>query len=458
MRRIQKMARVCQRLLPLSWAGWCLALTAAVAGMWSRTHGRDEVANALGFCLGALVLLLILCNYLAQFLASRAGSGPALLQVRLPPSLWQVPDSGAAPGSAAGSESGFDTDSASHSGPAADPATRIQPPAPAEALSGWSGGAPLLLRLGLVTMATLWKKADGPGQVVMRGRLGADGREHIAVGRRGTFEFRRQLVLKDVFNLTCARLEKSEVARISISPPETGRLARLPPAFPDSDEGWSQYGKRQGDYFDILTADPQTPRRLLLWKLSLKSGSTTAKYRRAPEPVAQHRRRLGVFFQITPMDEPAAAFLCSSLAAPSGTTDMFGTDWLFADSLDPGKLQPGQGAGARIVTRRLVQSGSREIIPSSLSAEPLAAFVLKCRQQGISEVWVFHGPDWLPGGPWAESAGARGTAPQRPAPGTVPSAVAGVAAAFFRVVPGTVKGVSLRALPRQPTHFEITVS
>lgn len=447
------MVRVCQRLLPLSWAGWCLALTAALAGLWSRTQGRDEVANALGFCLGALVLLLILCNYLAQFLASRAGSGHPLLQVQLPSSLWKLPGSGAASGSAAGSKSGPDTDSASHSGTAADPAASIQSPTPAETPSGWSGGSPLLLRLGLVTIATLWKKADGPGQVVVRGRLGADGREHITVGRRGAFEFRRQLVLRDVFNLTFARLEKSEAARVSISPPETGRLVRLQSAFPDSDEGWSQYGKRQGDYFDILTADPQTPRRLLLWKLSLKSGSTTVKYRRAPEPVAQHRRRLGVFFQVTPMDEPAAAFLCSSLAAPHGTADMFGTDWFFADSLDPGKLQPGQGAGARVVTRRLVQSGSRDIPLASLSAEPLSAFVLKCRQQGIAEVWVFHGPDWHPGGRRPESEGAGVTAPPRPASG----AVAGLAATFFCVVPGTAQGVSMRAMPRQPAHFEITV-
>lgn len=430
MRRIQMMVRVCQRLLPLSWTGWCLALTAAVAGLWSRTQGRDEVANALSFCLGALLLLLILCNYLAQFLASRAGSGPPLLQVQLPPSLWQV----------LGSDSGSGSGSASISGPAQDPATSIQPPAPAEAPSGWSGGSPLLLRLGLVTISTFWKKADGPGQVVVRGRLGADGQEHIAVGRRGAFEFRRQLVLRDVFNLTCARLEKSDLARVSISPPEAGRLTRLQSAFPDSDEGWSQYGKRQGDYFDILTADPQTPRRLLLWKLSLKSGSTTVKYRRAPEPVAQHRRRLGVFFQVTPMDEPAAAFLCSCLAAPHGTADMFGNDWFFADSLDPGKLQPGQAAGARAVARRLVQSGSRDIPSANLSAEPLSAFVLKCRQQGIAEVWVFHGHDWQPGSLRAESA------------------LAGVTATFFRVVPGSAKGVSLRALPSQPTQFEITVS
>ena len=437
------MARVCQRLLPLSWTGWCLALTAAVAGLWSRTQGLDEVANALSFCLGALVLLLILCNYLAQFLASRAGSGPPLLQVQLPASLWQVP--------------GSDSGSASSSGPAMDPATIIQPSASAEAPSGWSGGSPLLLRLGLVTISTFWKKANGSGQVVVHGRLGADGREHITVGRRGAFEFRRQLVLMDVFKLTCARLEKSELAHVSISPPETGRLARLQSTFPDSAEGWSQYGKRQGDYFDILTADPQTPRRLLLWKLSLKTGSTTVKYRRAPEPVAQHRRRLGVFFQVTPMDEPAAAFLCSSLAAPHSTADIFGTDWFFADSLDPGKLQPGQAAGARAIARRLVQSGSRGIPCASLSAEPLSAFVLKCCQQGIAEVWVFHGPDWLPVDTRAESAGAVATAPQHMASGTVQSAVAGVAATFFRVVPGTAKGVSLRAMPRQPGHFEITV-
>lgn len=451
------MARVCQRLLPLSWTGWCLALTAAVAGLWSRAQGRDEVANALSFCLGALLLLLILCNYFAQFLASRAGSGPPLLQAQLPPSLWEVLDSGSALGSAACSEAGFDTDSSSHSGRAADPATKMQPPAPAEVPSGWSCGSPLLLRLGLVTIATLWKKADGTGQVVTRGRLGADGREHISVGRRGAFEFRRQLVLRDVFNLTCARLEKNELARVCISPPETDRLTRLQSAFPDSDEGWSQHGKRQGDYFDILTADPQTPRRLLLWKLSLKSGSTTVKYRRAPEPVAQHRRRLGVFFQVTPMDEPAAAFLCSSLAAPHGTADMFGTDWFFADSLDPGKLQPGQGASTRIVTRRLVQSGSRDIPPASLSAEPLSAFVLKCRQQGIAEVWVFHGLDWHPGGLRPESEGAGMTAPPRPASCTVHSAVVGVAATFFCVIPGTAQGVSLRAMPRQHAHFEITV-
>ena len=446
------MALAFQRLLPLSWEGWCLSLTAAIVGLWSRTEGRDEVANALGFCLGALVLLLILSNYLAQFLVSRAGTGPPLLQVQLPASLWQVPWSGAALGSAAGSDSG----SASHSSP--NPATNIQPPATAEVPSGWSDGSPLLLRLGLVTITTLWKKAGGPGQVVARGRLSVDGREHIAVGRRGSFEFRRQLILRDVFNLTCARLERSELARVSISPPETGRLARLQAAFPDSDEGWSQYGKRQGDYFDILTADPHTPRRLLLWKLSLKSGSTAVKFRRAPEPVAQYRRRLGVFFQVTPMDEPAAAFLCSSLAAPHGTADMFGTDWYFADSLDPGKLQPGQAEGARAVARRLVQSGSREIPPASLSAEPLSEFVLKCRQQGIAEVWVFHGPDWHPGGTMAQSAGAGATAQQRPAPGSIPSAVAGVAATFFRVVPGTAQGVILRAMPRQPGHFEITVS
>ncbi len=426
MRRIQMLARVCQRLLPLSWTGWCLALTAAVVGLWSRTQGRDEVGNALSFCLTALLLLLILCNYLAQFLASRAGSAAPILQIQLPPSLWLV----------LGSNDG----SASSSGPAQDPATSIQPPAPAEFLSGWSGGSPLLLRLGLVTISTLWKKADGHGQVVVQGRLGADGREHIAVGRRGSFEFRRQLVLRDVFNLTCARLEKSDLARVSISPPETGRLTRLQSTFPDSDEGWSQYGKHQGDYFDILTADPQTPRRLLLWKLSLKSGSTTVKYRRAPEPVAQHRRRLGVFFQVTPMDEPAAAFLCSCLAAPHGTADMFGNDWYFADSLDPGKLLPGQAAGARAVARRLVKSGSRDIPPANLSVEPLSAFVLKCRQQGIAEVWVFHGHDWQPGSLRAESA------------------VAGVAATFFRVIPCTAKGVSLRALPSQPTQFEITVS
>lgn len=398
MRKIQTIARVLQRLLPLTWTGWCVLATAAVLGGWSRTIGRDEVANALAFCLGALVIMVLVCNYLAQFLCSRGVEGSQMLQVKLPFSVLTAPE-------------------------------------PVETPSGWRAGSSILLKLGLVTISTTWREVDSAGQVAVRGRLSIDGQEVVALERRGSFEFHRQLQLRDVFNLTHAWVEKREVTKVSITPPETGRLYRLNAAFPDSEEGWSQYGKRQGDYFDIQTADPQTPRRLLLWKLSLKSGSEMVKYRRAPEPVAQHRRRLGVFFQVSMSDGPAAAFLCTSLGDSRSVTALFGTDWVFADSLEPSKIQPGNAVGGSAVLRRLVQTGSQEIPPSSVTAEPLCSFVLRCRQQGVSEVLVFHGPDWIPG---AESG----------SPGV----------SCFRVVKGAANGVSLRGLPGRPGQFEITVS
>jgi hypothetical protein len=398
MRKIQTIARVLQRLLPLTLAGWCVVATAAVLGGWSRTIGRDEVANALAFCLSTLVIMLLICNYLAQFLCSRGVEGSQLLQVKLPSSVL----------------------------------TTLEP---VETPSGWRVGSSILLKLGLITISTTWRKVDSAGQVAVRGRLSTDGQEVVVVARRGSFEFRRQLQLSDIFNLTLACVDKKEVARVSIIPPETGRLNGLNAAFPDSEEGWSQYGKRQGDYFDIQTADPQTPRRLLLWKLSLKSGSQTVKYRRAPEPVAQHRRRLGVFFQVSLADGPAAAFLHTTMGDTRSVAALFGTDWMFADSLDPGKIQPGHVVGGSAVLRRLVQSGTREIPSSSGTGEPLTSFMLRCRQQGISEMLVFHGPDWNPG----SESGRTGVS-------------------FFRVVKGSTNGVNLRGLPVKPGQFEITVS
>ncbi|MFZ4647747.1 MAG: hypothetical protein ACOYNP_18480, partial [Gemmataceae bacterium] len=395
---LQAVACRLQRGIPLTWVGWCLL--AAVIGLhfWSPEQGRDEVSHALFYALATVLGSMIFMNWVAQFFFTRSGEDRRSLQMQLPSSALQ----------------GLEVE---------------------ETQTGWAVACPFMLQWGLFTLATMWRAVDSPRQIGVAGRASADGREWVSVARRGFMEFRRQLQIRDVFNLTHCLLETKGVTQVTMIPPHTGRLNSLNAAFPNSEEGWSQYGKREGDYFDIQSADPQTPRRLLLWKLGLKTGTQTIKYRRAPEPVDQHRRRLGVFFQVSEKDGPAAAFLYSSLQDARVTTTLFGTDWHYADSLDPSNIQPGHTMGGGGVRDRVVQAGSRGIPPPSLSGEPLAAFIHQCRPQGIFEVLVFHGPDW--------KAGADG----------LPANVS-----LFRVVGGSTDRVHLHEVSVKPRQFEITVS
>lgn len=343
---------------PTSSTGSVVALTAMAFGLGTRVWLRDEVANAIALLLG----VILAGELLLLFLSRLSLRGPVFRRI-LPEPGWIEADPGGA----------------------AETAPWALEPSP-----WWN-------RLGLCWLELTWS-AGGP-LLLAPPRLRPDGRIEVNLARRGEYAIQRRLTLRDCLALVRASiLLPMELPLIALPRRSPGVMNLLRTLAPAGDR-WVPSGRPDGDWFAIKPAEPQTPRRLLLWKLTEKSGSPQ-RMRRAPETVGSTEFRTGLFLCLSPEDEPAASVLRSIFESHWADEELLGVEWCYADSCEPGTLTSKSGSSRREALTRLARSGHPGTAPWD-PAEGLRRFLAGTAGWRLNRLLIFHGgptvADWQRG-------------------------------------------------------------
>jgi hypothetical protein len=326
------------RAWPLTARGTFLGFLAVFLAVGTRLWWRDEVANALSLLLALLLVVQFVLVGLARLRL------PGWIRLPETPVPWSCRDA---------------------------PPQR----------TGWAWtDRPWWLRCGV-------------GEPEFRPAAGidpTDGSLRAPCPRRGEFRVSRDGSLGNSLGLVRWPVRWPDHLTWMVVPPRPLDPLPVPPRVTPAGDRWDPAGSPEGDWFDIKPAEPQTPRRLLLWKLSAKTGATET-LRRAPEPVGAAEPSTGIVLLLSPEDEPAAAAVRAWLEDAAEA-------WVYADSSAPRAWLASREAAPGAALTRLARSGTPSSGPVPSPAEVLAAFLdeAAARRVPLSRVLVFSGPAEVP--------------------------------------------------------------
>jgi len=337
---------------PVTFSGWIVLIAAGGLFGAGRFWWRDEVANALSLLLAATF------------------AGQAILLA----------------------VSGLCSYSASSS----SPAMRDADPDGTEQLTGWRlETVAWPVRLGLCLLELEWDGTDAaPLGLLAPPRLSGDRGEISAIlPRRGEYRIATRGSLQDALGLFRTSIPLPHFAPLVVLPPRSElSLDCLPPVRSHGD-ALTPDGRPIGDWIDIKRAEPQTPRRLILWKLTAKTGSLETM-RRAPETTGVSDFQSGLFLCVSDKDEPAASLLRSVLERHWFDEQLLGRDWVYADSTQPRELL-GRGSAVQAALARLARSGNKSsFLPNH--GQTFDEFLAACRHRSLNRILVFCGDAPIP--------------------------------------------------------------